>query len=246
MDKVIIAIIKKLKEKNRNDLADFLIGCKSETEETDQYGSYWHKFLSSFVIVAPVEKYKRLQKLSEKDRATILELIQELYPKSEGLEIGFLNFKLLSNENTLKENRELADDWLERARNKQNEGKQLVDKWNFAEAISAFQECIELSLKAASLLLIEKYPRDHKFDEKEFKEMLDRIPDTLKNYEFHKLYLYSKFWGNFYTIAKYGLENFSIGSNKLFGKEEAELAQKHADKCYFACAQLKNYLEHPW
>jgi HEPN domain-containing protein len=246
MDKAIIAIIKKLKEKERNDLADLLTGCKSEIEETDQYGSYWNKFLSSFAILAPVEKYQRLEKLSEEDRSMILQIIQELYPKSEDLEIGFLNFKILANENALKENKELANDWLKRAKNKMDEGKQSVEKWHFAEAISAFQECIELSLKAISLFLIEKYPRDHKFDEKEFKEVLDRIPENLKSFEFYKLYLYSKFWGNFYTISKYGLENFGIGANKLFGKEEAELAQKHADKCYFASMQLKNYLEHPW
>lgn len=242
----IIGIIKKLKERSRNDLADLLIGCKSEIGVTDQYGSYWNKFLSSFTVLAPVEKYQRLEKLSEKDRTVILQTIQELYPKSEDLEIGFLNFKILANENALRENQELAGDWLKRAKNKLDEGKQVAEKLNSAEAVSAFQECIELSLKAASLLLIEKYPRDHKFDEKEFREMLDRIPENLRNLEFHKLYLYSKFWGNFYTIAKYGLENFGIGSNKLFAKEEAELAQKHADKCYFSCAQLKNYLEHPW
>jgi len=246
MDKSIIELIKKLKENKRNDLADLFIGCKSEIEETDQYGSYWNKFLSSFTILATAENYKKLQELSEEDKSFLLRIIQSLYPKSEDLEIGFLNFKILLNENVLRENKELADDWLRRAKNKLEEGKQSMEKWNFAEAISAFQECIELSLKAASLLLIEKYTRDHKFDEKKFKEMLDRIPENLRNLEFHKLYLYSKFWGNFYTTVKYGLENFGIGANRLFGKEEAELAQKHADKCYFASVQLKNYFEHPW
>lgn len=33
---------------------------------------------------------------------------------------------------------------------------------------------------------------------------------------------------------------------ELFEKEEGELAKKHADKCYFAVTQLKDYLENPW
>ena len=48
------------------------------------------------------------------------------------------------------------------------------------------------------------------------------------------------------AVVKYGLENFGIGAGKLFGSEEAELAQKHADKCYSSSLQLKNYLRNPW
>lgn len=246
MDKIIIGIIKKLRENDKSDVGDLLIGCRSEIEETNQYGSYFNKFLSSFIIFAPAQKYQGLQKLSEKERMIILKYVQEFYPKSEDLEINFLMFRILSNELALAESKELAKSWLERAKNRLEEGRQGIEKFHFSEAISAFQECIELSLKATSLLLIEKYPRDHKFDEKEFKEMLDKVPENLKNLEFHKLYLYSRFWGNFYTVAKYGLENFGIGANKLFGKEEAELAKKHADRCCSVSVQLKNYLERPW
>jgi hypothetical protein len=64
--------------------------------------------------------------------------------------------------------------------------------------------------------------------------------------EFPKLYLYLKFWSTFYTVAKYGLEKIGVGPEKLFGKEEAELALKHADKCYYAASVLKSYVEHPW
>ena len=37
-----------------------------------------------------------------------------------------------------------------------------------------------------------------------------------------------------------------VGPEKLFEKEEAELALKHADKCYNVASVLKNYIEHPW
>lgn len=227
-------------------MAKLLIGCKSGIEETDQYGSYWNKFLSCFIIYAPSEKYHVLQKIHQEDRGVILQCVLELCPKSEELEINSLDFRLLPNEDQIKENVSLANSWVKRAKNKLNEGKQSLTSWKHAEAISSFQECIEFSLKAISLLLLDKYPKDHKFDEKEFKEVLNQIPEELENLEFYKLYLYSRFWSNFYTVAKYGLENFGIGAEKLFGKEEAELAQKHADKCYFASVQLKNYLENPW
>jgi HEPN domain-containing protein len=112
--------------------------------------------------------------------------------------------------------------------------------------VSSFQECIELSIKAIFLLLTDSYPKSHEFKDKEFKDILDKIPSVLVYLEFHKLYLYSKFWSNFYTIAKYGLENFSIGAEKLFGQEEAELAKQHSEKCYFAAYQLKGYLNYPY
>ena len=75
---------------------------------------------------------------------------------------------------------------------------------------------------------------------------MEDIPEKLKHLDFPKLYLYSKFWLSFYTVAKYGLEKIGVGPEKLFEKEEAELALKHADKCYFAANQLRSYVEHPW
>ena len=194
MNNDIINLIKKLRDKKCNDLADLLKGCRSSTEETTQYGSYHNQFISGFIIYAPTDKYRELQKISEEDKNAILQYILELYPKSEELEIGFLNIKQLPGEDKIKENQALADSWLKRAKNKLDDGKQSLEKWRHAEAISSFQECIELSLKADSLLLLDKYSKDHKFDEKEFKEMLNQIPESLENQEFHKLYLYSKFW----------------------------------------------------
>jgi HEPN domain-containing protein len=246
MDKAIIQLIKKLKHRNKSDLAKLLIGCRSRIEETDQYGSYWKKFLSCFIIYAPTEKYQRLQKICQEDRDVILQCVLELYPKNEELEIGFLDFKILPNEKEIKRNIRLAYSWLERSGNKLSEGKALLKKFKYPEAISSFQECIELSLKSLSLLLTDRYSKEHKFDEKEFEEILTKIPESLENLEFYKLYLYSKFWSNFYIVAKYGLEKFGIGPEKLFGENEANLAEKHAEKCYFTSLQLKNYLENPW
>lgn len=246
MDKDIIELIKILKNKNREDIADLLIGCRAGIEATDQYGSYWNKFLSAFNIYAPAINYKKLEKLPKNDRELIFTSVLEIYPKSEDLEIGFLNFRLLKDEEEIKKNKNLAGSWLNRASNKITEGKRCVESSKYSEAISSFQECVELSLKAAFLLLTDRHPKTHKFTEEEFRKVLNKIPESLQNLEFHKLYLYSRFWQNFYTVAKYGLENFRVGPDKLFEKDEAEIALKHADKCWFATTQLKNYLESPW
>ena len=67
---------------------------------------------------------------------------------------------------------------------------------------------------------------------------------TIDIEEFPKLYLYSEFWQNFYTIVKYGDEELGFPAEKLFDKEEANLALKHAEKCYELAFKLENYFKH--
>jgi HEPN domain-containing protein len=246
MDESIIELIRCLREKGRNDLAGLIIRSASHIEDTTQYGSYWNKYLSVFSICAPLDQYRQLQELNENDRDFILGCVKHIFPKSEDLEVGSLDFKILQDEKKIKENESLAGSWIERSNNRLQEGRSLTAKGTYAEAVSSFQECIELSIKAIFLLLTDSYPKSHEFKDKEFKDILDKIPKVLAHLEFHKLYLYSKFWSNFYTIAKYGLENFSVGAEKLFGPEEAELAKLHSEKCYLAAHQLREYLDHPW
>lgn len=140
---------------------------------------------------------------------------------------------------------EMAESYLKRSWNKLNESKVQLKERHYSESISASQECIELSIKAIFLLLHEKYPKEHGFKEEGFEAILKQIPDKIKYLNFPKLYLYSKFWQNFYTVAKYGLEKVGVGPEKLFEKEEAELALKHADKCRYAATQLENYIKYP-
>jgi HEPN domain-containing protein len=121
------------------------------------------------------------------------------------------------------------------------EAEEHLKKFNYSESISASQECIELSVKAIFLLFQEKYPRKHEFNEEEFEKILQMVPAQLEYLDFPKIYLYSKFWSQFYTVAKYGLEKLGVGANRLFEKEEAELAIKHARKCELAARQLLYY-----
>jgi HEPN domain-containing protein len=246
MDVSIIELIRALRKQGRNDLADLIVGSASHIEDTTQYGSYLNRYLSVFSICAPLDRYRQLQEMSQNDKDLILGCVQHIFPKSEDLEVSFLDFKILQDEKKTKENEALAESWIQRSNNRLQEGKNLTAKARYAEAVSCFQECIELSIKAVFLLLTDSYPRSHEFKDKEFKDILDKIPKALEYLEFHRLYLYSKFWSNFYTIAKYGLENFSVGAEILFGPKETELASWHSEKCYFAAYQLKEYLRHPW
>lgn len=145
-----------------------------------------------------------------------------------------------------KKSIKMAESYLKRARNKLDEARNQLKSFHCPESISASQECIELSAKAAFLLLQEKYPRKHEFKEEEFMAVLEKIPheSEFEYLNFPQIYLFSRFWSSFYTIAKYGYEKFGVGPEKLFEKEEAELALKHADKCLRATTRLESYVKY--
>jgi hypothetical protein len=51
------------------------------------------------------------------------------------------------------------------------------------------------------------------------------------------------FWGQFYLVAKYGLEAGNLAAAKeLFEKQEAELAVQHAEECQRTATWLR-YLD---
>lgn len=131
---------------------------------------------------------------------------------------------------------EQAESWLRRANNKRDEARnQLKQKYNYSESVSASQESIELSIKAVFSIAEIKFTKNHKIEEEEFKKLLAKIPQELKNiYNYPRVYLLSEFWSYFYITAKYGLEELKVGSDKLFTDKEANLALEHADECYNA------------
>lgn len=141
---------------------------------------------------------------------------------------------------------DMAESFLKRARNKLDEARLELKNWHHAESISASQECIELSMKAIFLLLIESYPRRHEFKDEDFEPLLDKIPEDMKKYHnFPRLYLLHKLWSDFYGVSKYGYEKFGLGPEKLFQKEEAELAIKHAEECKRAGDALLSRVKYP-
>lgn len=133
----------------------------------------------------------------------------------------------------------MAESFLRRAYNKLDEARDHLSKFNYPESISASQECIELSIKSIFLLLQKQYPKTHEFSDDEFAKLLERIPKGVEWRNFPRLFLISKFWSSFYTVAKYGYEKFAVGPEKLFKDDEAKLAIKHADDCYYAADHLR-------
>ena len=63
----------------------------------------------------------------------------------------------------------------------------------------------------------------------------------LLNKEFPKYFAYKEdiprmvfltyFWSEFYTLAKYGIEELNLSPDRLFKEEDARLALKHAELC---------------
>ena len=49
--------------------------------------------------------------------------------------------------------------------------------------------------------------------------------------ELPRLIFLTYFWHRFYAIAKYGIDELNIPPDKLFKREEAELAVNHAKNC---------------
>ena len=137
-----------------------------------------------------------------------------------------------------------AESWLNRADDKVKEAEvQLNQKYNYSVSVSASQECIELSIKAVFSIAGVEFTKEHKIKEEEFKKLLDKIPQDLNNiYNYPRIYLLSEFWSYFYITAKYGLEKLKIGSDKIFKKEEADLALKHARECHNASRAFYNKL----
>jgi len=95
------------------------------------------------------------------------------------------------------------------------------------------------------LLLTDSYPKKHEFKDEEFEPLLDKVPADLRYYNFPRLYLLHKLWSGFYTVAKYGYDKVGTGPEKLFQKEEAELAIKHAEDCRRVADMLLNRIKYP-
>lgn len=141
---------------------------------------------------------------------------------------------------------DMAESFLKRASIKFDEAERQLKDLHHDVSINASQECIELSIKALFVLLTESYPKKHEFEDKEFERLLDRVPEHLKDLNFPRVYVLHKFWSGFmYTAAKYGSAALATGPEKLFHKEEAELAVTHAENCRFAGSMLLNKAKFP-
>ncbi|HID30625.1 MAG TPA: HEPN domain-containing protein [Desulfobacterales bacterium] len=132
----------------------------------------------------------------------------------------------------------MVQGYLETARNSKKDAKQHLKELRFSDSVRASRMCIELSVKSMYILLEVEFKRDHRLDEAEYKQLMEKIPQNLSYVNFPRVFLFANFWAEFYTKAKYGLETLQVPPTKLFEKQEAELALEHAKECYYAADQL--------
>lgn len=135
-----------------------------------------------------------------------------------------------------------AESFLRRANIKRQEAKDHLKDLHYPEAVSASQECLELSMKAVFLMCGKRFPRKHELSEEEAVEALNNVPEEVRWRNFPRLFLLQQFWADFYTLAKYGYDLFSVGPETLFEGEEARLAIKHADDCYLAADHVRQVI----
>jgi len=123
---------------------------------------------------------------------------------------------------------------------------------DYSNTISWCQTAIELSGKAIFKIMGLDYPKDHQLllkkgtKENKIKGVKEEVKDLLRK-DFPKYFEREKiprvlfltyFWHNFYTLAKYGIEELNFPPDKLFTKEDAELALKHAKECSRVASNL--------
>jgi len=126
-----------------------------------------------------------------------------------------------------------AQSFTNRVRVRKEEAHRHFEAYHYPECVLAAQEGLEFLLKAVSLLLINEYPREHKIDDKRFpaflKKVMAAVPPEITYPDVARIIFLARFWGEFYLTAKYGMEATGTTPDRLFKREEAELALKHLD-----------------
>lgn len=136
---------------------------------------------------------------------------------------------------------------LSKAKRKRRQAENRLEKnsstvISYSNIISDCQQCIELCGKVLFVLVGEDPPKEHGLDfengqrvlRSEFPERFNRETDIAR------VIFITQLWEEFYTIAKYGDENYSIPADDLFEREDAELAVSHAKFCYRVTSELYN------
>jgi len=114
---------------------------------------------------------------------------------------------------------------------------------SYSNVIADCQTAIELSAKAVFKIMGLDFPKEHQllFERGKKGEEVKKVTKELLSKEFPEYFAYKEelprlifltyFWYRFYTIAKYGIDELNIPPDKLFKKEDAELAVNHAKRC---------------
>jgi len=138
-----------------------------------------------------------------------------------------------------KKGTEMAEGYLRTASHSKDDAERHLNAGHYSDSIRASQTCIELSGKSMYKLLDVEFRPDHRLQEAQYEQLMQKIPKDLNYINFPRVFLFANFWAEFYTKAKYGLETLQVPPDKLFEKGEAELALKHAGECHYAASQLR-------
>jgi len=123
-----------------------------------------------------------------------------------------------------------------------SEAKEGLEKYSlsYSNIIANCQNAIELSTKAIFKLMGLEFPKSHQLLFEQRGEVRESVKKLLQS-NFPKYFVYRKelprvvfltyFWGQFYTIAKYGIDELNLPPDELFKREEVELAVNHAELC---------------
>jgi HEPN domain-containing protein len=148
--------------------------------------------------------------------------------------------------------RKMAEGWLDQVGTHLSTAKERVKShYTIPEAVQAAQTCVELSVKAVLAFLDIDFPKVHGWGEKQMQALaasirkrglVEKLAETPLNYTVNlpRLIMLMNFWGEFYLLAKYGMEAGSLATPKdLVKREEAELAIQHAEECERAASALR-------
>jgi HEPN domain-containing protein len=136
------------------------------------------------------------------------------------------------------ESLEYPEDLIKKSRSLVSSAEEELKRYgSYSNVILWCQTAIELSGKAIFKIMGLDFPKEHQLMLEKRNDMRPEVKELLRK-EFPKFFDKDKvprilfltyFWSEFYTIAKYGIDG--IPPDKLFTREDAELALKHAKDC---------------
>ena len=91
-EEILDGVIRLLRHRNRNDLAQLLGRAWLELDESTQYGSYLFSALTTARVHAPVEEYERLRNLWHDENEIFRVLLEIQPPRDHSIEINNLEF----------------------------------------------------------------------------------------------------------------------------------------------------------
>jgi HEPN domain-containing protein len=123
------------------------------------------------------------------------------------------------------------------------QARELRQRGRHAAAVQDCQEAIEFLAKCVFLARGWEYPPEHHIPEDRFLTAITGLPEQAARLNLRRLYLLHRFWFEFYSTAKYGLEKLAAPAENLFQHTESDLALAHAMECQTMVIQLRSIIE---